>query len=278
MPIQVRKSFAVTSRPVISRRYVVDVVRVDDLATSACVDVLEELAARELATALHDARDAAVRHGDGVRDAALAAELEPERRAVDRDVTAAKRREAEGVVLLRQLVAADADQRALEQPDDRRHHLPPRKSRERDVALDVLANLPQHVAQLDHPLELRVIAVRAKIRMVAVLLASTCIARRDLEMSFRDRADPDVAPRGRDHQRAKSLDVLTLANDATVRIDVREASADATPADAGQRVRHVPKPRGFRGGDEFSRRSLAHGPARSGMPTGPSVGLRPGIA
>ena len=74
-------------------------------------------------------RDAAIRHGDGMLDSALAAELEAERCAVDRDVTATKGREAEGIVQLRQLVSADADQRSLEQPDDRRHHLLSLKAR-----------------------------------------------------------------------------------------------------------------------------------------------------
>src|SRR5262245_47084240 len=108
VPAHVRKSFAVTSRPVTFRRYM--------LTSSARVDVLEELTSRKLATPLHDARDAAIRHRDGMRDAALAAELESERCTFDRNVTAAKRRQTEGVVHFGELVAADANQRALEQP------------------------------------------------------------------------------------------------------------------------------------------------------------------
>jgi hypothetical protein len=149
----------------------------------------------------------------------------------------------------------------------------------RDVLLDVLAHLPQHVAQLDHPLELRVIAVRAKVRMVAVLLAAARVARRDLQMSFRDRTDPHVAPRGRNHQRAKATNVRALADDAAVRIDVREAPAGSAPADARLRVRHVSQPCRFRGSDELSRRPLAHRSSSTRPETAaPGAELRPDAA
>jgi hypothetical protein len=94
--------------------------------------------------------------------------------------------------------------------------------------------------------------------MVAVLLPAARVARRHLEMSFRDRTDPHVAPRGRDHERAEAADVLALADDAAVGIDVRKAPADSTPANAGHRVRDIPKPCRFRGCDEISRWPLAH--------------------
>ena len=115
--------------------------------------------------------------------------------------------------------------------------------------------------------------------MVTVLLSSTRVARRDLEMSFRDRTDPDFAPRRRDHQRAKSTDVLPLPDDATVRIDVRKASADSTPLDAGLRVRHIPKPCGFGGCCEIARRPSTHGSSRTWPVTSaPSTGVRSGVA
>src|SRR6185369_11200354 len=97
-----------------------------------------------------------------------------------------------------------------------------------------------------------------------VLLASTRIARRDLEMPLRDRTDPDVAPRRRNHERAKSMNSLPLADYAAVRIDVRESSTDATPANARQRVRHIAKPSRFRGTDEFARRPLTQCLPREG--------------
>jgi hypothetical protein len=53
-----------------------------------------------------------------VRDAALSPELESKLRARHRDVASAKRREPEGAVVARVLVAAHADERLLEQP----HH------------------------------------------------------------------------------------------------------------------------------------------------------------
>src|SRR5687767_4284262 len=127
----------------------------------------------------------------------------------------------------------------------------------------MLAHLPQHGAQLDHPLELRAIAVRAKIRVVAILLPSTRVARRDLEVSLRHRTDPDVAPRRRDRQGAEATDARSLPDDATVRIEIGEPAADATPVDAGHRVRHVPKPRRFRGSNELSSRSVAHDLSRT---------------
>ena len=85
------------------------------MALAVLVEVLEELLPRQVLAALDDAREARVGDRDAVLDAALAAEAEAQRRAVDLHVPAAQRGEAEGVVLARVLVVADADQRPVEQ-------------------------------------------------------------------------------------------------------------------------------------------------------------------
>src|SRR5262249_38611209 len=147
------------------------VVRGDRLALARLVDVLEQLLSRQILALLHDARELAVGDRDGVLDAALAAEGEVELPALHLDVPPAQRGEAEGTVLARVLVVADADQRLVEQRHDGREDLPPRELARAQVALDALADLREGLAELEHAPEFRLIARVAVQRVVAVLLA-----------------------------------------------------------------------------------------------------------
>src|SRR5216110_2874192 len=85
------------------------------MAPPVAVAILEELLPRQLAAALHDAREARVGDGDGVLDAALAAEAEAQHLAVDLEMPPAQRGEAVGAVLAHVFVVADADQRLVEE-------------------------------------------------------------------------------------------------------------------------------------------------------------------
>src|SRR5207249_2467884 len=95
----------------------VDVLRAEGMALAVPVDELEQLLAREVTAAPHDAREPPVPEIDGVRLAALAAEREVQLRARDLDMLAAQRGEPEGAVLAGILLVADADEGGLEQPD-----------------------------------------------------------------------------------------------------------------------------------------------------------------
>ena len=99
VPAHVRKSFAVKSSPLISRRYAFTsaesiTCRVPPLST-----YLEKLVAGQIAARLDDARQTLVAQVDRMLDAALAAELEADRRAVDLRVLVAHRGQAERAVV-----------------------------------------------------------------------------------------------------------------------------------------------------------------------------------
>ena len=71
---------------------------------------------------------------DGVLDAALAAELEADARAVDLGVRIPHGRQPDRTVVAGIFFVADADERSLEQPDDRGENLLARQARPPQVA------------------------------------------------------------------------------------------------------------------------------------------------
>jgi len=95
---------------------------------------------RQLLTALHDACEPAIRHADAHTPAALAPELEAERRARDIDVTATQGRETERSVRFRILLVAYTDERRLEQSRDRRQHLLAWQAGAGEIAVDAVAD------------------------------------------------------------------------------------------------------------------------------------------
>ena len=231
----------------------IDVAGVDALATSIIVEVLEQLLSGQLLTVLNDPSDATVGDRNRVRHAALAAELEAKLGARHRDVSSAKRREPEGAVVARVLVAADADERLLQQPHDRGEHFFTRKRRLRDVLLDASPDARQHFAELDHSAELRVVANLAIPRVIAVLLATPCVPGGDLQVSAGRRTDPHVRPSRRDHELPNALEIGGIAERGAVRSRVRKAAPAPPASNAGGRVGDVPKTGGLRRLDVFIR-------------------------
>src|SRR5207244_1606211 len=109
-----------------------------------------------------------------------------------------------------------ADQRAFEQPNDRRQHLVTRQLGEVDVPLDALTDERQDLAEGDHPAELRLVAHLAVSWVVSILLPSSCVARGNLQMSRRVRANPHVIPLGGNDELSDSLELRLVANHGTV--------------------------------------------------------------
>src|SRR5581483_4557300 len=225
----------------------VDVVRRDRLASALRIEILEQLVARQVLALLHDASEPPVGDRDGVVDAALAAESELELRALDLDVAAAERGETERAVRLRVLVVADADQRLVEQAHHGREDLAPRQVARAQVALDALADLRKDLAELEHAAELRPVARVAVQRVIAVLLASARVARGDLDVALRVRADPHLGPRRRHHERREALELLALGDALAVGPAIAPARARALAADPGDAVADVGQPRARRG-------------------------------
>src|SRR5207244_11840452 len=90
--------------------------------------------------------------------AALAAEGEVQLRALHLDVPPAQGRQAERAVLARVLVVADADQRLVEEHHDGGEDLAPGEVARAQVALDALADLGKDLAELEHAVELGLVA------------------------------------------------------------------------------------------------------------------------
>src|SRR5204863_3109945 len=220
----------------------VHVVRRDGLALAGGVDVLEQLLSGKVLALLHDAREPPVGDRHGVIDSALAAEAEQQLRALHLDVTLAQRREAEGAVLARVLVVADADQRLVEQHHHGSEDLAPREIARAQIALHALANLGEGLAELEHAPEFRLVARLAVQGMVAVLLAAARVARSRLDVPFGVRAYPDVGPRRGNREGVDAL-ALGLVGDALpVRCVEGPALSRALAPGAGEAVGDVVEP------------------------------------
>ena len=168
-----------------------------------------------------------------------AAKLEPEGRAFHVHVLVTQGGEAEGAVRLRVLLVADANQALLEELHHRREHLFARQSGPGDVRRRPRPYCREHRGKCLHPIELVAVATRAPVGVIAVLLAAARIASGRLEVPFRIGTDPHVLPRGRNRQRANTLQVGRIAHGPAVGALVAEPERGHYAADAGTIVGDV---------------------------------------
>src|SRR5205807_2433382 len=94
-----------------------------------------------------------------------------------------------------------------------------------------------------HAIVLRAVANRSPARVVAILLAASCVAANGLEMSFGERANPDRRPRRRYDDLADPPKLSRITDSLATSIDVYEAASDAAAANSRQRLGHVTKSR-----------------------------------
>ncbi|VWC30193.1 hypothetical protein BPS26883_06363 [Burkholderia pseudomultivorans] len=207
---------------------VVHVRRADRVAFAVVVDVLEQFVPRQLGAAPHDSRDARIVDRHVVLDAALADEAQPHLPRFDLQMPLAQRRQPVRLVLARVFRVADARERRVEQPDDRRDDLLARHAGPREVARDAGADTRQRERERGHSRILVRVARRSPLRVIAVLLAPARVAAGRLQMAARVRADPDVGVRGRNRERVDSRDLVRIADPLAVLRVIREAVAHAT--------------------------------------------------
>ena len=81
-----------------------------------------------------------------------------------------------------------------------------------DVLAHRLPQVGQPLGEADEVVELRLLLLRPELRVVQVLAPAGAIDPGRLELRFRARRDPDVAPRGRDDQRLDALDLLGVGD------------------------------------------------------------------
>ena len=137
-------------------------------------------------------------------------------------VALAQRRDPVRAGLLRVSLRADAEPAGVDQAHrDRRDALPVER-----LVIQVLGGrspqLGQTLGEADQPVELRLLLLRAEIGVVEVLPPTGSVDAGRLQLRARARRDPDVLPRGRNHQRANSLELLFLADRITARIEITE--------------------------------------------------------
>ena len=171
---------------------------------------------------------------DRVLLAALAAEAEAQRRAVDLDVAVAQGGQAERVVGPRVLLVADADQRRLEQAHDRRQHLLARQAAAAPRSRSTRARMRGSAApKASMRVVLGLVADVAPARVVAVLLAAR--ARRGRSPGCGRRGDgqiqTSVQAGGIAERRGCARACRASRSRPAVGVDVGEARA--RPAGAG---------------------------------------------
>ena len=243
----------------------VDVRGFDRVSSAALVEVLEELFARQVLHAAHDPRDAPVGKGDFVQHPALSLEAQPKRGATDLRLALAQGRKTEGVVVAGILGIADAHERCLEQANDRGDHLLARQPWPRKIARDPPANARQGAGESGEPPVLRLVAQLAPALVIAILLASSCVAPGRLDMALRARADPYLRPGRRDGEPSNSLKRRSVVHRGAGRGDIAKPSCRSAPLDTGHAIADIAQARGPGGLGRRVRLShgLAHRKARA---------------
>jgi hypothetical protein len=99
-------------------------------------------------------------------------------------------------------------------------------------------------------MELRFVANFLPALMVSILFASTRVARRSLNVTVRDRTNPDVAIRRWNCERFDAPKLALIPDELSIRIEIGEVAAMRFARNAGPRVVDVTKP-GIPGGFEI---------------------------
>src|SRR5579862_1218274 len=144
------------------------------------------------------------------------------------NVLLAHRGQPDPVILVRVLLAADTEHADVEQPDGGgEHSFSLKVVGPLELASQTSAKPWQLVGELEHPLELRAIAVLAPPLVVQVLPAARGVDAGGLKVTRRVGADPHILPSRRDHEIANAREVLGRLNTPTLGVDIAEASAAA---------------------------------------------------
>src|SRR5581483_2445428 len=145
------------------------------------------------------------------------------------NVATLQRREAVAAVLLRILLATDAEETAVEQQDGAAEHALLRQALAGDERRRSLPELRQRAREREHRVELLAVAVRAPDRVVQVLPPSGCVGPDRLQVAVGRAADPYVRPRRRNRERANALELDAVAKGRAAVVEVREPAPAALP-------------------------------------------------
>jgi hypothetical protein len=171
--------------------------------------------------------------------AALALELEQQFPPALPHMVVAQCRQAEAVVLFGVLLVADAHQSRLEQTYDGRQNRAAGEWLTPHVMVDTLANARQGAAELPHAVKLDLVARRAPIGMIAMLLAAAGVAPRGLQVPKRVERYPDARPGRWDGEMPQPIECVSIDNSSPVRIIIDKPLPGPSPGDARLVIRHV---------------------------------------
>ncbi len=153
-------------------------------------------------------------------------------------MTIPHRRQPERVVLLGIPFVADANQRRFEQLDEGGDDLGAGQSLLAHVPIDAFANARECAPERHHALVLRFVAHLTPPLVIPVLLATTDIASGCLNVAVCARADPDILPGRRDHERLDPRKDLQIGDATPLRIAIGKSlpgpmAGDTRPVDVG---------------------------------------------
>ena len=146
------------------------------------------------------------------------------------------RREPEGLVLLCVLLRADAEEAAIEQACCAREHALARDLAQAQVLGGDSAEVRELAGEVDHLVELLLVAPQTPLRVVDVLPPPSRVGAHRLDVAHRVRADPDVLPGRRDDEFADALEDLGLFDPLAVLVQVLEPSPAPATGEPGPRT------------------------------------------
>ncbi len=147
------------------------------------------------------------------------------------------RGQAVALVLLRVVLAPDAKKADVEQADGACHHPLAGEASQGEILLERLARRPEPLGELRQPLELLTVALSSEVVVVEVLPAAPGVGADRLDVAAIIRADPNVLPSRRDHERLDALELRLVRDRVAALVAVRESLPTAdTPISGPGRV------------------------------------------
>lgn len=219
--------------------YVGGVKRVE---LSELVRILEQFVAGKVPALSDDTGKTPVFDTYVVHLPAFSTEMEPQRVALDLNVTITQGREAVRGILFRIFFVPYPNESGFEQSNYGCDYLFPREIGAFQILLDPLAYLRQGGRKLEHTVEFRLVANQAILRVVAILATAACVHAGRLEMTVFDGADPDLVPCRWNNKGANTSQQIPIPDETSVCIEISEPFAASAATQARRTAGDVSQP------------------------------------
>jgi hypothetical protein len=141
--------------------------------------------------------------------------------------------EAERLVLLGVALAADPEETTIEQANGACQDAVATQALRAQLFVGEVPNLRQRARELDHVIELLLVATPSPVEVVQVLLPPGCVDTDRLQVPVVERTYPHVSPRRRDTEVFDPLQRLEVVDAVSLRVEVFEAAPALPARDAG---------------------------------------------